>query len=133
MTLRELGASSQPHWMFRLLHDSWKPLLWTTAVAVAAFTLIAFLIPVRYEAVARLMPPDQSGSASALMGALMANGGEYRQPGQRLLGVHTRGNVVGILSSRTIEDDIINKFDLRRLYGKKNTRMRAEFFKAVLL
>ncbi len=118
---REPDAARHPHWIFRLLRDSWRPLLWTTGAAVLFFTLIAFLIPARYQAVARLMPPDQSGSASTLLGALMANGGEYfASLGSGILGMHTSGaTVVGILNSRTIADDIINKFDLRALYGKR--------------
>ena len=37
-----------------------------------------------------------------------------------LLGMHTTGaTLVGILSSRTIQDDLINQFDLRKVYSKK--------------
>ena len=33
--------------------------------ALIAFTVLAFVIPKRYEATARLMPPDQAGSSAA--------------------------------------------------------------------
>ncbi len=112
---------SEAHWIFLWLRDSWRPLLRATGVGVLLFTLLAFLIPVRYEAVARLMPPDESGSSGALMSALMANGGELLAAlGSGSLGMHTSGaTIVGVLNSRTVQDDIVTRFDLERVYGKK--------------
>jgi capsule polysaccharide export protein KpsE/RkpR len=55
------------------------------------------------------------------MNALMANGGDIlaRLSGGAF-GSHTSGaTVVGILSSRTIQDEIIDKFDLRAVYRAK--------------
>ncbi len=119
--LREPAPTLQSHWAFYLLRDSLRPLLWATGIAFLACTLVAFLIPVRYEAVARLMPPDQSGSASGLMGALVAGGGDlFASLGSGMLGLHTSGaTVVGILNSRSIQDDVVNQFDLCKLYGTK--------------
>jgi capsule polysaccharide export protein KpsE/RkpR len=109
------------HWAFVLLRDGWKPLLKITGAGVLVFTLFAFIIPARYDAVARLMPPDQSGSSGALMSALMANGGELLAAlGGGSFGTHTSGaTIVGVLNSRTVEDDIITQFDLKRVYGEK--------------
>jgi uncharacterized protein involved in exopolysaccharide biosynthesis len=85
-------------------------------------TAVAFLIPARYEATARLMPPDQSGGMTATMlGALAAKAGDgIGSMATDLLGMRTSGaTLVGILSSRTVQDDLINKFDLRKVYYKK--------------
>lgn len=82
---------------------------------------VAFLIPARYEATARLMPPDQSGGMTATMlGALAAKAGDgLGSFATDLLGMRTSGaTLVGILGSRTIQDDLINKFDLRKVYSK---------------
>jgi capsule polysaccharide export protein KpsE/RkpR len=89
-------------------------------IGCALFILIAFLIPARYEAVARLMPPDQVNSSGALMSALMANGGDLLAGlGGATLGMHSSGaTIVGVLNSRTVQDDIINEFDLRQVYGE---------------
>ena len=118
-----LRESSEVHWAFVFLRDTWKPLFQYTAVGILFFVLLAFLVPARYQAIARLMPPDQSGSSSALMSALMANGGELLATlSGGALGSHTSGaTVVGVLSSRTVQDDIINQFDLKSVYGKKRT------------
>src|SRR5215831_10505541 len=101
-------SSSPPRWVFQILGEIWWRLLWTTGIAFLLFTVAAFLIPVRYEGVARLMPPDQSGSANGLMGALMANGGDlFASLGSGAFGLHTSGaTVVGILHSRTVQDDL---------------------------
>jgi capsule polysaccharide export protein KpsE/RkpR len=119
--LRQSGPALPPHWVFRFVRDSWRPLFWATGIALVLFTVVAFLIPVRYEAVARLMPPDQSGANGALMNALMSNGGELLATlSGGSLGMHTSAaTIVGILNSRTIEDDIINAFDLRASYGER--------------
>jgi len=84
-------------------------------------TAAAFLIPARYEATARLMPPDQSGGMTATMlGALAAKAGDgLGSMATDLLGMRTSGaTLVGILGSRTVQDDLINKFDLRKVYSK---------------
>jgi uncharacterized protein involved in exopolysaccharide biosynthesis len=89
--------------------------------ALVIFTAVAFLIPKRYEAVGRLMPPDQSNSASAMLGALTAKGGDILGAAAGdALGLRTSGaTVVGVLNSRTVQDDLINQFDLRKVYYEK--------------
>lgn len=115
------GHLGGPYWVFPWLRDSWKPLLQATALGCALFVLIAFLIPVRYEAIARLMPPDQVNTSSALMGALMAGGGDLLASlGGSALGMHSSGaTIVGVLNSRTVQDDIVNEFNLKQAYGEK--------------
>jgi len=83
--------------------------------------LIVLLIPKRYEAVERLMPPDgQSvGMGTAMLSALAGRGGA---PGLGaiagdLLGVKNSGALfVGILQSRTVQDRLIEEFELRKVY-----------------
>lgn len=84
-----------------------------------AFFLIAFLIPSRYDSTAQLMPPDQqSGTGLAMFAALMGKtGAGLMQMGSDLLGMKTSGELfVGVLESRRIQDDLINKFNLRSVY-----------------
>lgn len=115
------GKPPEVLWIFPWLRDSWRPLLKATVIGFALFVLVAFMIPARYEAVARLMPPDQMNSSGALMGALMASGGDLLSSlGSSALGMHTSGaTIVGVLNSRTVQDDIVNQFDLRQVYGEK--------------
>jgi len=90
--------------------------------ALTVFSIMAFVLPKRYEATARLMPPDQGSGGSAMMAALIGRGGGdlLGSVGTDILGLRTPGaTVVGVLDSRTVADDLINKFDLRKVYGVK--------------
>src|SRR6266566_2919194 len=98
-----------------------RELLFRVALyALLASTLTAFLIPVRYESTARLMPPDnQSASGLATAVAAMSGGaGGLGGIATDLLGLKSTSDVfVGILSSRTSQDKLIQQFDLKKLYG----------------
>ncbi|HEY9140074.1 MAG TPA: Wzz/FepE/Etk N-terminal domain-containing protein [Bryobacteraceae bacterium] len=79
-------------------------------------TAVAFLLPPMYTATTTIMPPQQQQSmASALLGQLgplaaVAAAGSN-------LGIKTPSDLyVAILGSRTIADDLIQKFDLRQIY-----------------
>ena len=95
---------------------------------------IAFLLPVRYESQTRLMPPDQQGgSGLAMLAALASRGGGGGSSGGSgagggiagslgqvttdLLGLKTSGALfVDMLGGATVEDRLIQKFDLRKVY-----------------
>jgi uncharacterized protein involved in exopolysaccharide biosynthesis len=106
----------------RLLLDQRFFLLRVTLYGLALATLIAFLIPKTYESRAQLMPPDnQLGSGLSSLVALTARpdsalgmlAGEF-------LGVKTSGSLfIGILRSETVENRIVDKFDLKSVYGVK--------------
>ena len=104
-----------------LLTSHRRKLLRLAGVALLAFTLIAFLIPSRYEAVARLMPPDQTNPAAMMLGALTEKSGDVLgSVAGDALGLRTQGaTIVGVLNSRTIAYDLINQFDLRKVYSEK--------------
>jgi uncharacterized protein involved in exopolysaccharide biosynthesis len=90
-----------------------------SALGLVLSTIIAFLIPVRYTSTTRLMPPDQAGQGiSSMLSALSSKSGDLGSVGGQLLGLKTSGDLfVGVLHSRTVQDDVINKFDLRKVYG----------------
>jgi uncharacterized protein involved in exopolysaccharide biosynthesis len=96
-------------------------LLRCAAIGLVAAAIIAFLIPVRYSSTTRLMPPDQGGSGMASMLSVLGKvGGGLGLMGGDLLGLKTSGDLfVGVLQSRTVQDDVVNKFDLRKVYGTK--------------
>lgn len=79
---------------------------------------LAFLIPRRYEATAQLMPPEgQSATGLAALSALTGGSGALGGFASELLAGKNSGALfVGILSSRTVEDRLIEQFELRRLY-----------------
>lgn len=80
--------------------------------------LIAFLIPARYESATRLMPPEsQSSSATTMLAALSSLGGDTLRGYAGDLGVKSSGSLfIGVLRSRTVEDALIQRFDLRKVY-----------------
>jgi capsule polysaccharide export protein KpsE/RkpR len=89
--------------------------------ALVVSTLLAFLIPARYESTTRLMPPDnQSSSGLALAAAAMsgAAGSGLSGIAGDILGLKSTSDVfVGILGSRTVQDKLIQQFDLKKLYS----------------
>ena len=104
----------------RLLWDQRRFLSRGACCGLLIATLIAFLIPKRYESTARLMPPDtQSSSSMALMAGLAARTGSgVGTFAGDLLGLKSTGALfVGILRSRTVQDRLIERFELRKVYG----------------
>lgn len=97
-------------------------LLRTGIYAILASTLIAFLIPVRYQSLTRLMPPDsQSGSGLGLLAAMVGSAGAGVSGlgglAGDLLGVKSSGALfVGILGSETVQDHLIDEFQLKKIY-----------------
>jgi uncharacterized protein involved in exopolysaccharide biosynthesis len=93
-----------------------------------ASALIVVLIPNRYHAITRLMPPDtQSGSGLGILAAMASKAGTGSGTGlggfsggiaSDLLGVKSSGALfVGIVASQTVQDRVIRDFDLQRVYG----------------
>jgi capsule polysaccharide export protein KpsE/RkpR len=121
----ELENNEQTLAYLRVLWERRAQLFRAALYALVASTVIAFLIPARYESTARLMPPDTpntSGLAAAAAaisggasGGLSSLAGEY-------LGIKSTSDIfVGILGSRTVQDKLIEQFDLRKLYWDSRT------------
>lgn len=92
------------------------------AIGLAGAVMVAFLIPNSYTSTTRLMPPDQGPEGGMAMLAALSGkaGGTIGGLGAQLLGLKTTGDLfIGILQSRTVEDDLIGKFNLRKLYSDK--------------
>lgn len=97
--------------------------LWrVTVLAFLIATVVAFLIPKYYQSTTRLMPPDQqSGSGMAMLAAMSSRAGpNLGGLASDLLGVKNSGDLfLDILRSRTVEDRLIERFDLRQVYWDK--------------
>lgn len=99
-------------------------ILRTTVFGAFVSLALVFLIPKRYESTARIMPPESSGSSAALFAALAGRGGgEFGSLGNiaaSLLGVRTTGPLfVDLLRSATVSNDLIERFQLQQVYGKR--------------
>ena len=106
---------------WRLLWENRARLYRSALIGLVASTVIVFLIPVRFTTTSRLMPPDQAGQGIAsVLSALGKGGSDLGAVGTELLGVKTSGDLfVGVLKSETVQNALVNKFDLRKVYGEK--------------
>ena len=112
-------------WLWLLWGD--RRLLARAAVcAIVISTLVAFVIPAQYDSTSQLMPPDNQ--SSGLVGLLTSmSGGTGGGGGASLGGVasdllglkSTSDTFVGILQSRTVQDHLIQQFDLQKLYSAR--------------
>src|SRR5215831_12414248 len=103
-----------------LLWQERRFLFRSAAIAFVCSIVLVLLIPVRYTSTTQLMPPDQVGQGLATTLAALTKGGgsELGSIGSELLGLRTSSDLfIGVLHSRTVLDDIINKFNLKQLYG----------------
>ena len=117
-----LQSSGSPVVYIRLLWEQRKLLRRVVFYGLLASTLLAFLIPVRFKSTARLMPPDNSQSGGLAMAAAALSGGAGGLGGiaTDMLGLKSTSDIfVGILTSRTVQDKLIQQFDLKKLYGDR--------------
>ena len=100
----------------------WRRRRWL-AIVIGLGTLvaigIALLIPKRYTSTAQLMPPDQQSLPSGSLLSAITGAGSVASVGGLMSTRTPGGTFIGILDSQTAQDDIINRFDLRRVYHCK--------------
>lgn len=102
----------------RLLWEHRGFLARAAGLALALATLVAFLLPKRFESTTRLMPPDSRSNSSLAMAAALSGGmGGLGALAGDVLGLKSSGALfIGILTSRTVQDDLVSKFDLKKAY-----------------
>jgi tyrosine-protein kinase Etk/Wzc len=95
-----------------------KLIAWITAAATILGTALAFLLPVRYTATTRIMPPQQTESSASLLMSEMQEGGNALAAltGESLGLKNPNDMYIGLLKSRLIADGILHDFDLVRIY-----------------
>ncbi len=102
----------------------WPRRWWLAKIAAGcalAAAIVAFILPNQYESTATLMPPDETALSGGPLTAAL-EGAEFSQMGSigALFGEQTTGDViVGVLQSRTVQEDIIQHFDLLHVYRTK--------------
>jgi uncharacterized protein involved in exopolysaccharide biosynthesis len=103
----------------RLLWDRRGLIGMAAVIGLLAGILFSFLLPKRYASSTELMPPNnQPGQGMAMLAALSAKS-DSDLPGiaGNLLGADRSGALfVGILQSRTIQDRLVQRFDLKKVY-----------------
>lgn len=103
-----------------LLAERKHIILWVTAVSMILATVLALVLPQRYTANVSLLTPQQNTSmGSALASQLNGMGGMAALAGGTL-GLKSPNEIfVAMLKSRTIEDAMVQRFDLMREYHER--------------
>ncbi len=85
---------------------------------------ISLLIRPEYQSTTRIMPPEKQGLGG--LAAMLASGGDDKASSlvgglvSSAAGLKSSGALsIGILKSDTLQDEIINRFNLRQVYGKR--------------
>ena len=105
----------------RVLWDGRRFIAKMALIGLMTGVLLSFLLPMRYTSVAKLMPPDSnSNSGMAMLAALSGKAGGLAGVAGDLLGGGDSGALfVGILGSQTVQDRLVQRFDLKRVYGDR--------------
>ena len=119
--------ANAPNWVVNaaVLWEHRRLLMRVAAVALVVSVAVAFLIPKRYQSTARIMPPESTGTGAALFAALAGRGGlgdlgSLSGLAGSLLGARTSSALFeDLLRSSTISGDLIDRFQLQHVYGKK--------------
>jgi len=89
-----------------------------TAVLAAGLSL---LMPNIYQASTRLLPPQQTQSSAA---ALLSQLGGIAGAAAGVAGMKNPSDLyIGMLKSRTVADRLVEKFDLRKVYGTNSIEL----------
>jgi uncharacterized protein involved in exopolysaccharide biosynthesis len=122
-TLAEVPKRRDFNWAWILWLNRRQLIRWTAAGVVLS-VVIALMTPKRFDSTTRLMPPDsRSGVGGAMMAAMASQGGSLAGSALGgiagdLLGVHETGAVfTEMLRSRTLQDRIVSRLNLRKVYG----------------
>jgi uncharacterized protein involved in exopolysaccharide biosynthesis len=106
----------------RLLWDRRQLILKSAIAGMGLSLLIAICIHNQYESTVRLMPPDPISGSMAMLTAAKTLGNASALGGLEgdLLGLKSSSALfVEILQGRSVQDDVINKFELRKIYADR--------------
>ena len=100
-----------------IMEAHWRLIAIVSLSGLLLSTVIATLLPNKYTAIARILPPQQ-GQASVATALLAQLGGLASIAGN--VGPRTIADTyAGLLRSRTVGDSLIDRFDLRNIYREK--------------
>jgi len=100
-----------------LLKRKWL-ILGIVFLAIIASVIISLLLPLKYTATARILPPKEANPG--LSGLFSQTGGAFGGLAGSLLGGQSSADLyVGILESRSVADRLIREFNLKEVYEKK--------------
>ena len=109
--------------------------LWTTVVFAILAAILSLVLPKRYTALATLLPPQQGSSMGAALTSQLGNLGGVAALAGGGLGLKSPNDmIVAMFKSRTVEDGMVQTFDLMKEYHARypsDTRKEFEHFATV--
>ncbi len=111
-------------WIAWKIWEERQPLKRVAFRTLILSTLIVFLIPVSYESVTRVLPSDAIPRTGGVLSALAGLGSSSSSGAASLLDVagealgskNTGAMYVALLRSRTVQENLVRKFDLMKVY-----------------
>lgn len=108
-----------------------KSIVFITLAVTLAVAGLSLLLPNRYTGRAQVLPPQSQSNSSALLGQLGSLGAVA---GASMSLKNPNDMYVGIFNSRTVSDQLIKRFDLQKVYGRKTlTDTRRDLTKATVI
>ena len=103
--------------VFLVLAREKKRILQITVAAALLATIVVLILPRTYTANATILPPQQKQSA---LNSMIGQIGAITGLGSSDLGLKNPADLfVAMLTSRTIGDNLVNRFELRKVYRTK--------------
>jgi capsule polysaccharide export protein KpsE/RkpR len=118
---QEGPETEDPISISQLLFENRRLLYRVVARAIVLSAIVAFLLPRSYESTVSIMPPESLGGGANMLAALAAKA----SPGLaaiagNLFGISGNGALfVSLLQSRTVQDHIVDKFNLQKVYWSR--------------
>lgn len=108
-----------------------KSIVFITFVVTVVVAGLSLLLPNKYTGRTQVLPPQSQSNSSALLGQLGSLGAVA---GASMSLKNPNDMYVGIFNSRTISDNLIKRFDLQRVYGRKTlTDTRRDLAKSTFI
>jgi uncharacterized protein involved in exopolysaccharide biosynthesis len=102
-------------WIVVAQHKKWIGKV-TAAIMVLA-AIVTFLLPNHYTATTTLLPPQQNQSLAAALSGQLSGMGPLAAVAGKDLGLKTSSDLyIGMLKSNTVEDALIYRFELMKVY-----------------
>jgi capsule polysaccharide export protein KpsE/RkpR len=105
----------------QLFLDNRKHLYRVAVRTIVLSAIFAFSLPLNYESSVSIMPPEMLGGGGSMLAALAAKA----SPGLAALagnmfGINESGGLfVGLVRSRTVQEHIVDRFDLQKVYWSR--------------
>lgn len=125
-------ADAEPRFLSDFLLTVWRERRFVAkafAVGLVVAAVLSLIITPKYESTTRIMPPEKQGlgGLAAMLATAGTGSGSSDGAGSLVggmisdaMGIKSTGAIyIGVMNSTTVQDALIDKFNLRKVYGIK--------------